>query len=60
MRTSNGKPDSEAKPLVLRCVHHRPARPSGRADRGFRAVGAILSRHAVILSPHRGGVMMEP
>ena len=35
-----------SKPLVLRYVHHRSARPYGSADRGFRAVGAILAaRH---------------
>jgi Protein of unknown function (DUF664) len=35
-------------------IEHRSARPYGSADRGFRAVGAILSRHDIVLSPHRG------
>jgi hypothetical protein len=43
-----------SKPLVLRYVRHQPARPYVSADRGFRIVGAILSRHKIVLCPNRG------
>ena len=39
---------------MLRYVHHRLARPYVSADRRFRVVGAILSRHDIVLSPNRG------
>jgi hypothetical protein len=39
--------------MVLRHVHYRSARPHLSADRGLGVVGAILSRHNIVLFPYQ-------